>query len=250
MIAIILSAGRGGRLLPLTESTPKCLLPVDGDRPALEIQLRALHARGVTDARVMVGFHAEKVEAFLATNPVPGMQVRTVFNPFYDTTDNLVTAWLARSEMTGDFVLMNGDTLYESAVLQRLLSAADAPITLVINEKESYDGDDMKVTLAEDGALRAVGKKLDLKNVDGESIGLMRFSGSGVEAFRAALDRSVRDKMGMKEFYLSVIDRLTREIRVDTVSMTGLWWGELDSQEDLAIVREGLAKLREQNPEA
>lgn len=244
--AIILSAGQGRRLMPHTESLPKCLLPVDGDRPALEVQLRALVDAGVTEARVMVGFCAEKVDAFLATHPVPGINVETIYNPFFDSSDNLVTAWLARPQMSGDFLLMNGDTLFEPAVLRRLLSAPMAPITLVTNGKEAYDDDDMKVSISADGRLRAVSKTLANEVVNGESIGLMRFTGMGVEAFRDALDLAVRTQHGLKAYYLSIIDQLTREIPVETVSMTGLWWGEMDSPEDLASVRADLSAAREQ----
>ena len=245
MKAIILSAGQGRRLLPHTESTPKCLLPVDGKRPALEIQLRALAECGVDQARVMVGFQADKVEAFLAATPIPGIRVETLFNPFFDTSDNLVTAWLARPEMTGDFLLMNGDTLFEPAVLAGLLGARRAPITLVVNGKNQYDSDDMKVTLSAEGHLLAVSKQLKPDEVDGESIGLMRFTGRGSEAFRNALDDAVRTRRGMKAYYLSVIDALAREIEVETHSMTGLWWGELDSPEDLASVRADLLARRQ-----
>jgi len=241
--AIILSAGQGRRLLPFTESLPKCLLPVDGDRPALEIQLRALVGCGVTEARVTVGFHAEKVEAFLETNPVPGINVETVYNPFFDSSDNLVSAWLARPEMTGDFLLMNGDTLFEPAVLRLLLSAPMAPLTLVINSKDEYDSDDMKVSMSADGRLRAVSKTLDADVVNGESIGLMRFTGRGVDTFSATLDQRVRTRQGIKAYYLSVIDELTRKLPVETVSMTGLWWREMDSPEDLANVRADLAGI-------
>jgi len=222
---------------------PKCLLPVDGERPALEVQLRALVACGVTEARVAVGFQAEKVEAFLETRPVPGINVETIYNPFFDCSDNLVSAWLTRPEMDGDFLLMNGDTLFEPSVLQRLLSARMAPVTLVINGKDEYDDDDMKVSMSADGRLRAVSKKLSLDVVNGESIGLMRFTGQGVAAFRSALDRNVRTQHGIKAYYLSVIDQLTREIPVETVSMTGLWWHEMDSPEDLVQVRSDLEKM-------
>ena len=242
MKAIILSAGQGSRLLPFTECLPKCLLPIDGERPALEVQLRALAACGVTEARVAVGFYAEKVEAFLTANPVPNINVETIYNPFFDSSDNLVSAWLTRPEMQGDFLLMNGDTLFEPAVLQRLLSAPMAPVTLVINAKEEYDSDDMKVSMSADGRLRAVSKKLSTDVVNGESIGLMRFTGQGVEAFRSALDRNVRTGRGIKAFYLSVIDELTREVPVETISMTGLWRREMDSPEDLINVRADLAK--------
>lgn len=242
--AIILSAGQGRRLLPYTQDLPKCLLPIDGDVPVLGVQLRALREAGVSEAQVMVGFQAEKVEAFLAAQPMLGMKVETFFNPFFDSTDNLVTAWLARSEMGSDFLLLNGDTIFEPAVLRRLLSAPYAPITLVVNGKARYDADDMKVSLGKGGRIQAISKGLELDRTDGESIGLMRFRDEGCAAFRAGLDRAVRTSRGMKAYYLSVIDALSREIAVASASMTGLWWGELDSPEDLSKMRAEVATHR------
>lgn len=210
----------------------------------LEVQLRALRDAGVERARVMVGFQAEKVEAFLATRPVPEVEVQTLFNPFFDSTDNLVTAWLARPEMKGEFLLMNGDTVFEPRVLRGLLARPAAPITLVVNGKPFYDADDMKVSIGVDGRIRAVSKTLCEGSVNGESIGLMRFGGEGVEAFRSGLDHAVRTQRGLRAYYLSVIDELSAKIEVETSMMTGLWWGELDSPEDLRKLRAELAERR------
>ena len=100
MRAIVLSAGQGRRLLPLTERKPKCLLEV-GDRTLLELQLRALARCGVEHATVVVGFGAEHVEEFLEACPIPGMKVEALFNPFYVASDNLATCWIARVAMRG-----------------------------------------------------------------------------------------------------------------------------------------------------
>lgn len=243
MKAIILSAGQGRRLMPYTRDLPKCLLPVAGGRTVLELQLRTLRDAGVSEACIMVGFQAEKVEDLLASRPVPGIHVETVFNPFFDSTENLVTAWLARPEMDAEFLLLNGDTLFEPGVLRCLLSAPAAPITLVVNGKTQYDDDDMKVSICAKGRVRAISKKLCDGNVSGESIGLMRFSGEGVDAFQSGLDRAVRSRRGVHSYYLSVIDELSREIPVETALMTGLWWGELDSPEDLLQIRADLEAL-------
>ena len=94
--AIVLSAGQGRRLLPLTENEPKCMLPVDEQRPVLELQLENLARCGVREATVFVGFGAERVEAFLARNRFGDLRVDTFYNPFYSITDNLITCWLAR----------------------------------------------------------------------------------------------------------------------------------------------------------
>ena len=246
MKAIILSAGQGKRLLPLTENRPKCLLEVRGSQVLLEVQLRALAECGVSEAVVMVGFGAEQVEEYLAGITIPGIEVKTFFNPFYAQSDNLATVWLARPEMTGEFLILNGDTLFEPAVLQRLLASPEAPLTVTINEKTTgYDDDDMKVRLNGGRRLKNVSKKLE-GQIDGESIGLMRFQGEGIEQFKHALDNAVRAQSGLSAWYLSVIDALAPHMQIETAAITGLWWGEVDCAEDLVIVREGIEQLDKQ----
>lgn len=237
MKVIILSAGQGKRLLPLTATTPKCLLPVDGSRPALEIQLQTLAACGIRRATVMVGFGADKVEHFLAHCPLPEIEVTTRFNPFFALSNNLVTCWTAIPEMTEDFILLNGDTLFEPAVLERLLLAPFAAVSLAIDRKPSYDDDDMKVSIRHGRTLAAVGKTLSAAVVHGESIGLMTFRASGVHAFRSALEKAMRDPTALQHWYLSVIDSMANSSLVEVASIEGLWWAETDTQEDLADVR-------------
>ena len=243
MKAIILSAGQGKRLLPLTAATPKCLLPVDGSRPALEIQLQTLAACGIQRATVMVGFGADKVEHFLTHCRLPEIAVTTRFNPFFAISNNLATCWTAIPEMTEDFVLLNGDTLFEPAVLERLLLAPSAAVSLAIDRKPSYDEDDMKVSIRHERTLAAVGKTLSPAVVHGESIGLMTFRASGVQAFRGALEKAMRDPTALQRWYLSVIDSLANAAVVEVVSIEGLWWAETDTPQDLAQVRARFSSL-------
>ncbi len=217
MKAIIVSAGQGKRLLPLTEDRPKCLLPVLGQLSMLEVQLHALANCGVTEVSIMIGFRAEQVEQRLAQRPIPGLTLRTCYNPFYAMSDNLATVWLARSEMTEDFILLNGDTLF-----------------------------DMKVRLDGDDRLTEIGKTLDVDTVDAESIGMLVFRGAGVEIFGDALDRAIRTSEGLTNWYLKVIGNIAWEHPVETARITGHWWGEVDCPEDLEFVRKSLEKL-EQN---
>jgi choline kinase len=240
MRAIILSAGQGRRLRPLTANAPKCLLPVRGDEPVLEVQLRALAEAGVEEALVVTGFGASQVEAFAAKRAPSGIHVRTVFNPFFAVSDNLATCWLTRGQMQDEFIIVNGDTLFEPAVAKRLLASAEAPLTLVINEKPEYDDDDMKVSLKQGGRLVAIGKTLDPRIVDGESIGLMLFREDGANAFRETLDRMMREPDAVKRWYLSAVNELAQSIRVATLAITGLWWGELDCAADLELLRSNL----------
>ena len=151
-----------------------------------------------------------------------------------------MSCWLAQSWMSGDFLLLNGDTLFEQRVIDRLLEAPEAPITLVVNEKNQYDADDMKVAVST-GQLLSVGKTLDLDTVTGESIGLMRFAASGAKIFTEALNRALRDPDALGRWYLSIIDGLTEQVHIEALSVTGLWWAEVDFPEDLREIRKTLA---------
>lgn len=233
MKAIILSAGQGKRLMPLTAEQPKCLIDLSG-RSLLEWQLRGLVKAGVTETVIVTGFRADRVEQALAGMSVPGLRVRTLYNPFYALADNTASCWVARHEMQGPFLILNGDTLFEPAIAQRLLTMATDPITVTIDAKQDYDADDMKVRTDAAGRLLAIGKTLPLDIVTGESIGFLRFSAEGGAAFAAEVEQVLRTPEGLRRWYLSVIDGLAqRNGIVGTVSIQGLEWGEMDFPDDV-----------------
>jgi choline kinase len=228
--AIILSAGQGRRLLPLTERAPKCMIPVQG-RPLIGRQIDALARCGVDDVTVVVGFGAGLVESGLVEHYGP-RRIRTLYNPFFAITDNLVSCWVARAEMEGEFMLLNGDTLFAPSVLERLLAAPEHPITLAVSRKDQYDDDDMKVIRHGDRLLR-VGKKLAREDVNAESIGMMTFRGDGPRHFREAMDQALRTPVALSQWYWSLIDALAQTGVVDTQEIDAAGWTEVDSAADL-----------------
>lgn len=235
MKAIILAAGRGSRLLPLTETLPKCLLPVAGTT-VLSLQLDTLERAGVDEAVIITGFMAGSVEAEIADRTGP-MRVQTLFNPFYQVADNLASCWMARDFMDGDFLLINGDTLFEQALAESVINSPANNIQVTIDKKAAYDSDDMKVTL--DGtALTAVGKTLEAHETNGESIGFLRFMLEGPDLFCAKLHQMMRTGDGVKAWFLSAIDALAKTgTDVATHSIEGLTWAELDTMEDYDAIK-------------
>ena len=230
MKAIILSAGQGRRLLPLTANRPKSALAV-GDRSVLEWQLHEIAQCDVDEVVVVTGFRADVIDALLL--PQKQVPTRTLYNPFYAHCDNLGTCWIARPEMTDSFLIINGDTLFEAAILRRLLAhPATTPITLVTDSKTTYDDDDMKV-IVEGGRLRRVGKQLDRTRVNAESIGMMVFRGDGPQRFAAQIDHMMRHGGALKQWYLSAIDQLADADLVSTCAIDGLSWCEIDNRADL-----------------
>lgn len=236
MHAIILSAGRGSRLLPLTTDMPKCLLPV-GLTSVLSMQLDTLFCGGVKSATVVTGFNAHLVDAEIDARQA-GPKINTLYNPFFQVADNLASCWMARTSMEQDFLLINGDTLFSPPLLEKVLNAPAKDITVTIDQKGHYDGDDMKVSL--DGTcLTAIGKTLLPQQTNGESIGMLRFMNDGPQIFRRELERLMRMEEGTKSWFLSAIHGLAQSgQRIDTTNIKGSNWAELDTPEDYEICRE------------
>jgi choline kinase len=232
--AIILSAGQGSRLGHLTDDKPKCLIDFCG-RTLLDRQLDTLAANGVEQAVVVTGFRDELVEEALAKRS-GGPDVRTVYNPFYKVADNLGSLFLARDELADDCLVWNGDTLVSDSLMRRVVANVRSGICVTIDRKEGYDEDDMKVVVAPDGRLKAIGKRI-AKGVNGESIGLLAFRGDGAERFREAIERDMRTAEGTTIWYLRVIHHLAERSQVWTLDINGEEWGEVDFPEDVEQAR-------------
>jgi len=242
--ALIIGAGQGKRLLPLTEEEPKALLNIGG-KSLLEWQVASLVECGIEEIVFLAGFNLPAVERSLAQlgRRWPGTGFRAVYNPFYGVADNLATCWMARHEMEGDFLLLNSDTLFSLPVLQALLASPAAPISLAVDHKERYDDDDMKVQLA-GSRLLDIGKKLPPERVQGESIGMLYFRGEGPRRFVAALEAAMLDPAAIRQWYLSVIATLAPEIDVQAVTISGSPWCEVDYPVDVQTAKRMVASWR------
>ena len=235
MRAVILSAGQGSRLLPLTEGRPKCLLQL-GPKTLIEWQIWALTQNGVDDIAVVTGYHAPDVAALLAKLAGPKLKIRTVYNPFFKLADNLASCWMARAEMDRDFIILNGDTVVEPDCVKRLLASPAAPITVTVDVKENgYDADDMKVH-RKGTRLTEIGKHLPPERSNAESIGMLYFRGQGPKLFTDTLEAMMHTPEGLKWWYLKVIGQIAERHDVETCSIEGLRWGEVDFPADFERV--------------
>ena len=231
--AIILSAGQGSRLGHLTDNKPKCLIEFNG-RTLLDRQLDTLAANGVEEAVVVTGFRDDQIEAALKRRGNAGPRVRTVYNPFYKVADNLGSLFVAKAEIEGDVLVWNGDTLVSEELMARVVGNRDQDgICITIDRKDGYDEDDMKVVVDDAGRLHAIGKRLDLADVNAESIGLLAFRGAGSQTFRHAIERAIRTSEGTTIWYLRVIHQIAQEAPVWTLDINGHEWGEVDFPEDV-----------------
>lgn len=232
MKAVILSAGQGKRLLPLTEDRPKCLIEING-KTILEWQLENLLKSGVRSITIVTGFKSILVEN-LILNKYKDLDIDCIYNPFYGVSDNLASCWLARENFCDDFLIVNGDDVFEVALINKLIKSRNAPITVAVNIKEVYDQEDMKVLFnSENGRLLRVGKDIECSKANGEAIGIHLFRNKGVSFFRRKVEDLMREEAALKMWYLSAINSLVNETEILVCDITGYRWSEIDFIEDL-----------------
>jgi len=241
MKAIILAAGLGSRLHPYTEYVPKCLLNVGGTS-ILENQINHIRDCGINDVVIVVGFGFEKIESFLRSYDSLGMRIKTLYNPFYQTTNSLVSLCLARGEMNDDLVIMNGDDIFEIDILDSMINSRGENIVLPVKKKESYDKEDMKVRM-EKGYVSLVTKDIE-DHIDYESVGVRIFRGTGVEMIKRASEEEMRGGNVRQKWYVSCIQRLLNKgYRIRPFNIGDMFWMDVDYPKDLFLAKNNSRKF-------
>lgn len=236
MRAIIIAAGKGTRLYPLTKNTPKSLLEIGDGITLLESQLHSLKENNITDITIIVGYLAMQIEAKIEKYR-GDFNIDIVYNPFFDVSNNLISVWMAKHYMQEDFITINGDDIFNPIIIENLLKSPEQ-ITLVMDVKDSYDEDDMKI-LHERGLIKKVSKQIPIHEANGESVGIIKFSGHGKKIYLDTLESMVRYPENMNLFYLSAIQRIIDNgYPVHMSECSPSHWGELDFHPDLLFIRE------------
>ena len=248
MKAIILAAGKGERLMPLTSDTPKSLLELENETTLLESQLITINKTVIDKVVIVTGYLTEKIESKVQRySKKYNIDIQIIYNPFFDISNNLLSLWQARHEMESDFIIINGDDIFNDSVLLGLLEHdKNELITMVIDRKETYDEDDMKL-IVENGRILEVSKKIPLNEANGESIGMIRVTGEAKGIMVDTMERMVRNKKNMQVFYLAMIQELINQgIVVGYHEISSKDWAEIDFHPDLEDIRKKISTFNKE----
>ncbi|MCZ6546479.1 MAG: NTP transferase domain-containing protein, partial [Chloroflexi bacterium] len=119
--AVILAAGKGERLRPLTDALPKCLVELNGE-PLLLRSLRSLARQGIREVVIVVGYKAELIRLRVG-DQFEGMSVTYVDAPDYASTNNIRSLWDARAALDCDLLLLEADLVFDDEVIASVLRA-------------------------------------------------------------------------------------------------------------------------------
>jgi choline kinase len=233
--AVILAAGSGSRLRPLTLDTPKCLLEVGG-RTILSRQLDQIAAAGIDRAVVVTGYLADRVEDHLRRHPPP-VPVALAPNAEWATTGNCMSVLAARPQITaGGIVLCDGDVVLQGDALRRLVSDA-AACGLLLDRETRLGEEEMKALVDGRGAVRRLSKQLNPAEAAGESIGVQKVSGPALQILWATLD-AMREAGDTGGYYEDAFQRMLQAgVSFHTVLIGHHEWTEIDDLADLEDAR-------------
>jgi choline kinase len=239
MIGMVLAAGAGRRLQPLTDDLPKTLLQIDDERSILDLAIANLKHVGMEDVVVVTGFAAGRVhERKPEIEKRYGVKLELVENEKAEIWNNAYSLWCARHTFGEGVLLVNGDTVHPASVEERLLGSRGEDIVLAIDDDLARLNDEsMKVRLSEEGFMQRITKQLPMAEAGGEYIGLTLIEPGAAEPLADALEATwKRDPQlyyedGFQEF-------VDRGGVVGTAPIGAVDWVEVDDHDDLGRARE------------
>jgi choline kinase len=236
---MVLAAGPGRRLRPWTDTLPKALLPVDGDRTILDISLSNFKKVGLEDVVVVTGYAAGRIaERRAQLESRHAIRLELIFNDMAAEWNNAYSLWSARKFFRHGVLLINGDTIAPARAMQSLLDAdGDHEIVIALDEEKPLGEEEMKVCVSEGRLLTAISKQTCAADADGEYIGLMLIRPIAAERLAKALQATFERNPDLY-YEDGLLEFAARGGRVGVAPIRGLEWVEVDDCADLVRARE------------
>jgi len=238
VIGMVLAAGAGRRLAPYTDTLPKTLVPVDGDRTILDIALANLKAAGLDDVAVVTGYAAGAVEERKAAlEERHGVTLELVFNDRAEIWNNAYSLWSARHLFGQGVLLVNGDTVHPPSVEATLLGNRGPDILLALDDVKPLAEEEMKVHVTPEGRMTRINKALEPGSAQGEYIGLTLIEPEAADGLADALQATFeRDpQLYYEDGFQEYADRGGT---VGVAPIGAVEWAEVDDHRDLERARE------------
>jgi choline kinase len=228
MKAVILAAGVGKRLWPVTQHRPKCLIEIGG-QTLLSRYLSSLASLGVQRADIVVGYKQEMIRAAVGANAF-GLRVQFLVNEQFHR-GSISSLWLARTGLDDDVLIMDADVLFHREILRRLVRSA-YPNALLMDDSVKQTGEECMV-VAEGGRVIALTKKMPARyDQAGEGVGFLKVRHADTPHVVASL-RTFVDREAWQMEYEDALVGFFREVKVGYEIIAGLPWTEIDFPEDL-----------------
>lgn len=231
MKLVILAAGRGRRLGTLTDHLPKPLMPVSGDKTILDHALEGVIRSGCFDGVVVITGYKEALIRERLERYRADLRIETCHNREYTDTSPLYSLYIAREHMRkDDFVVVNGDTLYDSSVFS-MLKEVPAGFHLFVTRTRQFAADDVKV-VEKNGEVLQTGKNISAELACGISAGMLSVRGQECRQQVCDVIREMHERhQSQKAIWHELINRIIeRGQSVRVVPVEREQWKEIDTE--------------------
>ena len=237
MKAIILAAGIGSRIRPLTNNCPKSLLKVGG-KTILEMMLSHIRDCGIHEVVFVLGYLEDKIKTYVKET-FPDLKVYFINNKHYAETNTGFSLMLAIQTINNsDFIKFDADVIFDKEILKKLIRSP-YDNCLCIDKNIDLNTEEIKVIIDEKSLVVKASKAVDAKKAIGESVGIEKISSETAKSLLIELRLMMQDHKNYQEYYEEAYERLiARNIPFNIVDITGLKWTEIDTKEDFVLAEE------------
>ena len=240
MKALILAAGSGNRLRPLTEKIPKTLLELAENIKILDIIMKNCLQHNIRDFCIVTGHGHEALKMHLEKYKQDNINFELIYNAEYANKGNIYSYYLALQKIDDDYILINSDTIFHADILKNLL-AHNSQNALAIDDTKKLSTEEMKV-IHKNKKIEKIHKSLAPETAHGEYIGVAKFSQHAkknlLRAFEEVLAQD--DSLYYEDALQKAIDN---NLLIQVVSTNGLPCMEIDTHEDLANAKKLMPQI-------
>ena len=232
-MAVILAAGIGSRLRPLTDDCPKSLLSVGGSI-ILERMIRNCLSCGISQFVLVLGHRSDQIKQFV-DKAFRGIRVTYVINDRYRDSNAGYSLMMASSTIgTAEFIKFDADVVFDTNILRRLMDS-DLPDVLCIDRNIALTDDEVKVITDDQMRVVEIGKLVDPKAAMGEMVGIEKISARTGPLLFAELAQMMESPTWAQDYPEAAYARLSAKgAAFHALDITGLNWTKIDTAEEFA----------------
>jgi choline kinase len=231
--AIVLAAGLGRRLKPITDHSPKCLTEVN-HTPILVNTLKNISAIGISSCTIVIGYLSEKIVKTLGTS-FEGITVNYIVNDIYERTNDMYSLWLARDILKKGAIIFEADVFIRAKILREALSTMGERSFYIAGK---YNGKPDEVIIETDE--KRLIRSIDVIWGKGKTPGSNTFMSSGILVIRSEYGKQLSESLGewVREKRVNFLfdDVIARNIKSYEIWVYEIGlndWVEIDTAEDL-----------------
>lgn len=228
--ALLLAAGTGSRLMPLTLNSPKCLTEVNG-KSFLERLVENLILKGFKRLVIVTGHQKHCIEEFIS-NLSADLTIEFIFSPLYKTTNNIYSLWMARETIKEPFMLVEGDLIFDVSLLDEMIYPDRIAVAKILPWMNGAT-----VTIDGSQQVKSFHKNTDINGVSGlkyKTVNIYSFSLVSWEAIIERLNQNIEANK-VTGYYETVFGEMMtdNQLSLKAVDFDNKHWYEVDTLKDL-----------------